>query len=906
LALTSGARLGPYEILSAIGAGGMGEVYKARDTRLDRLVAIKILPAALAGDPQFRERFDREARAISQLDHPHICALYDVGAHDGASFLVMQYLEGETLADRLAKGALPLDQALKTAIEIASALDKAHRAGIVHRDLKPGNVMLTKNGAKLLDFGLAKASRPFASVAGLSMLVTTPPGVTVQGTILGTLQYMAPEQLEGHEADARTDIFAFGAVLYEMLTGKKAFEGKSQASLIAAMLEREPVPLATLQPLAPPALERVVKQCLAKDPDDRWQSARDLMRELQWIVADRSPIPTAAPLSSRASLHPAGARVLWLVATASLIVALLAVGAALYVRGTASGSATGDVVRLSILPPDKILFTGQSSATVGAPQLALSPDGRAIVFAAGASGARPTLWLRSLDSVTAHSQPGTEGADSPFWSPDNRWIGYFANGKLKKIPAGGGPSQVIASNVPDNRQASWGPDDTILFSRGTTGILRVSSSGGMVTPVTELDASRQEGSHRFPQFLPDGRHFLFQVRSSLADQTGVYAGSLDSKTKKLLIHGYTTALYAPSGHMLFLDGDTLMGQAFDAERLELRGEAFLVEGGVGRSSLGTGSYSVSGTGTLAYAGTLSTPGRLTWFDRGGHPSDSVGSLSDYIDFRLSPDQTRLAASLADPKTGFPDIWIMDLTRGSSSPFTFGPSVNASPVWSPDGTRVMFRTSRTGGLSEFWAKSAGGGGNEEPVLSRTAARAFGGLSAQLLLWDWSLDGHVLFSVTTSSDYDLWLLPLAGDSKPLSFLSAPGDQLHGNFSPDGKLVAYSSNESGRFEVHVRTFPLTDRQWTVSTTGGYEPGWRADGREMYYLSTDQRLMAVGVDPGPSFGTPTELFQARIVGSVSPNRTHYVPSGDGRRFLINTPTGDAATVPITVVLNWTAGLKK
>ena len=428
----------------------------------------------------------------------------------------------------------------------------------------------------------------------------------------------------------------------------------------------------------------------------------------------------------------------------------------------------------------------------------------------------------------------------------------------------------------------------------------------MVTPVTELDASRQEGSHRFPQFLPDGRHFLFMVRSSLADQAGVYAGSLDGKTKKLLIRGNTAALYAPSGHVLFLDGDTLMGQAFDAERLELKGQAFLVEGGVGRSSTGSGSYSVSGTGTLAYAGTLSTPGRLTWFDRGGTPSDSVGSLGDYTDFRLSPDQTRLAASLVDPKTGFPDIWITDLTRGGSAPFTFGPALNASPVWAPDGARIIFRTTRAGGLTEFYAKSAGGGGKEEPVLSQTVARASGLLSTNMVLWDWSPDGrHLLFSAITSSDYDLWLVPLAGDPKPVSFLSAPGDQWHGNFSPDGKLVAYSSNESGRFEVHVQTFPLTDRQWTVSTTGGYEPRWRADGREMYYLSADQKLMAVGVGPGPSFGTPTELFQVRIAGGVSLQRTHYVPSRDGRRFLINTPTGDPAMVPITVVLNWTAGLK-
>jgi serine/threonine protein kinase len=924
LALTPGTRLGPYEILSASGAGGMGEVYKARDTRLDRTVAVKVLPADMAADPERRARFEREARAIAALSHPHICTIHDVGeapvrepstdshqpsaiSHDTVQFLVMEYLEGETLADRLAhaKGPLPLEQVLKIGIDIADALDKAHRAGIAHRDVKPANIFLVgRRGAsalpeaKLLDFGLAKLRGPAAAItmsAMTGMATATP--ATATGTILGTIHYMAPEQVEGREADTRSDIWALGAVLYEMATGRRPFDGASAASVIGGILKDTPPAVSTRQPLAPSALDHLVKRCLEKDADERWQDAGDLKGELAWIAEGETAV---APIGARTH-NPWLERVAWITAAVATLIALF------LILRPASAPATGDVVRLSILPPDKTLFTGQSTATVGVPQLAVSPDGRAIVFAAAAPGARPTLWLRSLDAVTAHSLPGTEGADSPFWSPDRRWIGYFADGRLRKIPASGGPSQVIAANIPDNRQASWGPDDTILFSRGTTGVFRVPSSGGLVTPVTELDTSRQEGSHRFPQFLPDGRHFLFTVRSSLTDHAGVYAGSLDGRTKKLLIRGTTAGLYTPSGHVLFLDGDTLMGQAFDAERLELRGQAFLVEGGVGRSSTGSGSYSVSGTGTLAYAGTLSTPGRLTWFDRGGNPSEPIGSASDYTDFRLSPDQTRLAASLVDPKTGYPDIWITDLTRRSSAPFTFGPSVNASPVWAPDGTRIIFRTTRAGGLTEFYAKSSGGGGTEVPVLTATMARASSVLSTNVTLWDWSPDGrHLLFSAWTASEYDLWLLPLAGDAKPVSVLSAPGDQIHGNFSPDGRLVAYSSSESGRFEVHVQTFPLTDRQWTVSTAGGYEPRWRADGREMYYLSLDQRLMAVAVGPGPSFGAPTELFQVRVAAGVSSFRTHYVPSRDGKRFLINTPTGDAAIVPITIVLNWTAALKK
>jgi Tol biopolymer transport system component len=533
----------------------------------------------------------------------------------------------------------------------------------------------------------------------------------------------------------------------------------------------------------------------------------------------------------------------------------------------------------------------------------LSPDGRAIVFATAARGARPSLWLRSLDSVAARLLPGTEGAEFPFWSPDSRWVGFFADGRLKKIPVSGGPPQTIASNLPDYRPASWGPDDTILFSRGYTGILRVPASGGMVIPVTEPDASRQEGSHRYPQFLPDGRNFLFQVRSSIAENTGVYVGAFDDATKRLLIRGQTTARYA-SGYLFFLDSDILMGQAFDTERLELQGEAFRVGEGVGRSSMGSGAYSLSATGTLAYAGTLRTPSRLTWFDRSGTPSGVVGAVGDYTDFRLAPDGARLAASLVDHKTGFPDIWLTDLARGNTSPFTFGPAVNAGALWSPDGTRIIFRTTRSGGLTEFYAKSAGGGGTEEPVVPQSLMRV---VTSNTTLSDWSPNGaSLLFPAAGSSDWDLWVVPVTKGAKPTIFLSAPGDQWHGNFSPDGRLVAYSSSESGRFEVQVQTFPLSDRQWTVSTDGGYEPRWRADGREIYYLSADQRLMAVAVGPGPSFGASTPLFQTSVARGVHSQRTQYVPSRDGQRFLISTPVAEQVPTPITVVLNWAAGLKQ
>jgi eukaryotic-like serine/threonine-protein kinase len=839
--MNAGDRLGSYEIVALIGKGGMGDVYRAHDSRLGRDVAIKIC------DERFNERFEREARAIAALNHPNICQLYDVGLN----YLVMELVEGTPL-----KGPLPVKKVLEYAAQILEALDAAHRKGITHRDLKPANILITKQGIKLLDFGLARMN-PGPQDATLTRV----------GEVMGTPAYMSPEQWEGKPGDARSDIYAFGCVLYEMLTGKRAAQDRAA--------------------LEPVALEWVLAACLEKEPDERWQSVRDLRRTLQLPTA---PAPARNPWRERAA---------WITAAASLSMALF-----LALR-PAPPPAAGGVVRLSINPPEKMFFTGQNTATVGAPDFVLSPDGRSIVFAAAAPGARSTLWHRSLETETASLLAGTEGAELPFWSPDNRWVGYFADGKLKKIPPRGGPSQVVA-NALNARGASWGSDETILFGSGDGGIFRVSSSGGTGTRVTELDATRQEGSHRFPQWLPNGRHFLFSVRSGLADQAGVYAASLDGKIKKLLIRGLTNALYA-SDYLFFMDGDTLMGQAFDANLLELSGQPFVVQGRVGRSSTGNGSFSACSAGVLAHADTLSQHSRLTWFDRSGNPSESVGPPGDYTDFRLSPDQTRLAASVADTKTGFADIWLTDLSRGSTAPFTFGPAVNASPVWSPDGTRVAFRTSRNGGMVEFYRKSAGGGGKEEPILPEEAARDAGVQSTNLYLSDWSPDGrYLLFSTNAASGWDLWLLPLAGAPKPVSLLSAPGDQLHGNFSPDGRLVAYSSSESGKFEVHVQTFPLSDRQWTISTVGGTEPRWRADGREIYYLSEDRNLMVVPVGPGPSFGTPRQLFLTRVPGGVNALRTHYVPSRDGQRFLLNTQSANPVPTPITIVLNWTAGLKK
>jgi Tol biopolymer transport system component len=898
MTLQAGTRLGPYEIHSALGAGGMGEVYRARDTRLDRSVAIKVLAPEIAADPGLRNRFEREARAIAALEHPHICSLYDVGEANGMHFLVMPCLEGQTLAARLEKGPVPLDQALTIATQIADALEKAHRQGIVHRDLKPANVMLTKTGAKLLDFGLAKLRANPAgpiSMSGLTRMATTPPG-TAQGTILGTVQYMAPEQVEGREADARSDIWALGAVIYEMVTGTRPFGGDTPASVIGAILKDTPPPISTRQPLAPRALNDIVERCLAKDPDDRWQSVADVGRLLQWIASNR--LAGAEPHARLRS--PWRERTAWIAATALLLAALAFV--ALWPR---PGVPAGDLVRLSVNPPGEMAFTALTAATVPTPQFAVSPDGRSIAFVAGLSSLDSTLWLRSLDDVDARALPGTDDAQEPFWSPDSRWIGFFdGGGQLKRVSVSGGSVQTITSAVSDPRGASWGPDDTILFGTGYGGVYRVAASGGAPHPVTELNSG--EGSHRWPQFLPDGRHFLFTVRGP-ADHRGVYVGAVDGPDRHLVIRTDGNAHYAAPGYLFFLDADTLLAQSFDAERLELAGRPMPVAAGVGRNSRGDGAFSTASAGTLAYAGSSLRPGHLTWFDRSGNPLGVVGPAGahDYADFRLSPDESRLAASLVDPAVSVPNIWVTDLGRGGTSPFTLGPALNSAAVWSPDGGRIAFRSTRTG-VTELYQKSAGAGGNDQPLLSMAAARAAGVGSANLVAADWSSDGRSI-ALVSGSPTDIWLLPLAGDKKPVALVQSPSDQMHANFSPDGRFIAYTSNESGRYDVWVETLPPSDRKWPISTSGGYEPRWRADGREIYYLSEDRRLMAVAVLPGAvPFGVPRSLFQTDVHAGVNVLRTHYVPSRDGSRFLVNTRSRDLAPVSITVVLNWSAGLTR
>ena len=876
MSLTPGTRLGPYEILSPIGAGGMGEVYKAHDTRLGRVVAVKVLPAHLSSSEEMRQRFEREAKAISQLSHPHICALYDVGSHDGTEYLVMEYLEGETLATRLAKGSLPLDQTLSCGIQIADALDKAHRQGIVHRDLKPGNVMLTKSGVKLLDFGLAKAMAPASPQSGLTSLptVATPQNLTQQGTILGTFQYMAPEQLEGSEADARSDIFALGAVLYEMATGQKAFSGKSQASLIGSILKDEPPAISSIAPMTPPALDRVIKTCLAKDPENRFQTAHDVKLQLAWIAEGGSQAGLPAPVVARRKNRE---KLAWAIAGAAVLAALaLGIG---FIR---RAPAPRRMVRFDIATPEGI-------TTIDAPRI--SPDGRYLAFNATDSTGKSRIYVRPLNALSAQPLAGTEGTTRPFWSPDSRFLGFFAEGKLKKIEVSGGPAQKICDS-PSGADGSWSPEGVVLYDgRVNDPIYRVSAAGGTPVVAVKPDASRKEAEVGWPEFLPDGRHFLYMATGQKPEDNSYRIGSLDSAESRALAPAQTLVSYAPPGYLLFVRDKTLVAQPFDVKALKTTGEPIPLAEHIGTDAVGLARFSVSRDGTLAYR-TGESGDRMVWVDRSGREGEPIGDPGDYHNPALSPGGDRLAFDLADPRSGKRDIWVRDLKRGVSSRFTFGGGDAFCPLWSSDGSRIVFTEGQ-----DLFEKAADGQGEEKLVLKSDDLK---------IACDWSRDGQFIAFASRAKEtgFDIWTLPTSGERKPIPFLKTRFVELWPVFSPDGRFLAYQSNESGRFEVYVQSFPGPGGKWQISTSGGAEARWRADGKELYYRAPDQKLMAVEIQAGSGFtaGVPQALFAGRFDTGIA--RARYLPTLDGRRFLTVAPLGREAMTPTTVVLNWFAEL--
>jgi serine/threonine protein kinase len=885
--LTNGARLGPYEIIAPLGAGGMGEVYRAKDTRLDRTVAVKVLASHLSRDPEGKQRFEREARAISSLSHPHICALYDVGTEEGLAYLVMELLEGETLTERLTKGPLLPAQVLRYGVEIAEALGAAHRRGIVHRDLKPGNVMLTKSGVKLLDFGLAKTDSGGANGAtNLSEIHTKSVGeLTGKGTILGTPQYMAPEQLEGKDSDFRTDIFALGTVLYEMATGKKAFTGKSQAGLISSILKDEPAPISRIQPVTPPALDHVVQKCLAKDPDDRWQTAQDVASELKWISEGSSQVGGTAS----AALHGRARGIVWKSSTLLFLVAALFL-AFLHWRAPSSESR---LMRFSVPAPEKSSFVSS---------IALSPDGRKLAFLALSNG-RALLWVRSLDSLSAQALPGTEDAASPFWSPDGRWIAFFAKGKLKKIEASGGLPQILC-DAADNRGGTWNRDGVILFSPSSSdGLYRVPADGGAAARSTKLDSSGSENSHRWPYFLPDGHHFLYLVLSGQPDKQGIFVGSLDSNESKRLLPSVSAVAYAPPGYLIFLSQATLMIQPFDSSRLQLKGQPVSVTEQVWSDSNITGlsAFSVSESGLLAYRSGGTQNNQFMWVDRNGNKLTAVGPPGRYVEPSFSADEKRIVFAISH-FSGIGDLWTMDLADGNLSRFTFDPSDNATAVWSPDGERIVWTSNRSGPY-DLYQKAASGAGKEELLLKSDIVKYPD---------DWSLDGRFILyeCVDPKTRFDLWVLPMSGDHKPMPYLQTEFNETHARFSPDGRWVAYVSDESGRAEVYVQSFPATGGKWQISSGGGDQPLWRRDGKELFYVAADSQLMAAEVKQSSSTfhaGRPQPLLGLHIppIGITS-IRNYALVTADGKRFLVAGSIEDAASFPIAVILNWTSLLRR
>ena len=882
MTLSAGHRLGPYEILAAIGAGGMGEVYRARDTRLDRTVAVKVLPEHLTSDEELRQRFEREAKTISQISHPHICALYDVGREGDRDYLVMELLDGESLAARLDKGPLPTEQLLRYGIEIADALDKAHRLGIVHRDLKPGNVMITKTGVKLLDFGLAKyqAAVQEKTASGVSVLATqAQPSqpLTTRGTVLGTFQYMAPEQLEGGEADSRSDIFAFGALLYEMATGKKAFTGKSQASLAGSILRDDPVSVTEIAPMLPPALNRVIKTCLAKDPEDRFQTAHDVKLQLQWVAEGGSQAGVAAPVAARRKSRE---RLAWGVAAVALLAAAgLAYG---FVRRAPEKARA---VRFEIQIPEGVV-------AIDAPRI--SPDGRYLAFNATDAEGKTQIWIRAMNALAAQPLPGTEGTTRPFWSPDSRFLGFFAEGKLKKIEVTGGPAQKIC-DAPTGADGTWSTEGVILYDgTGTDPIHRVSAAGGSPTVAVKPEKDGQVG---WPEFLPDGRHYLYMAIGAKPEDSAYRVGSLDSAETKPFAPAQTLVTYAPPGYLLFVRDRTLVAQPFDAKATKIKGEPIPLAEQIGTDNVGLATFSVSREGTLAYR-TGETGGRLLWVDRSGKELEQVGERGDYRNPALSSAGDRLAFSLGDPRGGKDDVWIRDLARGVNSRFTFGGANNGIPLWSPDGSTIVFRSDRNG-APDLFEKSASGQGEEKLVLKSDEAK---------VPTSWSRDGRFIAfsSQNPKTSWNVWALPTFGDRKPFSIVAGPFVEVNAVFSPDGRFVAYQSNESGTAEIYVQTFPVASGKWQISNSGGVDPSWRPDGGALYYRSADQKLMAVEIQAGDGFkaGIPQPLFPARVRTGTMRNK--YVGAPDGQRFLLVAPLGREALIPTTVVLNWNAELAR
>jgi Tol biopolymer transport system component len=887
MALAEGTRIGPYEVLGVAGKGGMGEVYRARDTRLGRVVALKVLPAELSADVERRLRLEQVARVVSSLSSPHICTLFDIGHAEGFDYLVMEFLEGETLQQRLLAGPLPRDQVLRYGGEIASALNAAHRIGVVHRDLKPGNIMLTRVGAVLLDFGLARFNRPVVS-GHANDRPTETLRLTTEGTIMGTWQYMAPEQIEGGEADARTDIFALGATLYEMATGLPAFSGRTKASLIASIMASSPSPPSSQPRVAPglgPAFDRVVRRCLEKDPENRWQSARDVALEL----SDIARTPLAGETTSGTRSATGRERLSWLVAGVCAVTAIAA-GLA-YVR--APRAMPAPTARLSLLPPPQSAFT----------EVKLSPDGRHLAFTTSGAKAQAGVWIRAFDGDSSVMVPGTAGAQSLTWSPDGRYVGFLQDGNFKRVEAVGGAPEVLCQlslKISPVSQIAWSPEGILLVSSTVYQPLQqVRLSDCSVTSLGSLDTSQKEIGRSAPSFLPDGHHFLYTSNRLLPDKgVDVCVGALGSGDRTLLVHNASQPAYAAPGSLMFSREGKLLVQPFDAATLRLSGEAAPASPDqvVSNHFDGQTTYGVSGGDTLVYLPDTPVPFQLEWRDSSGARQATIGEAGANRLIQLSPDGRSILIARRALDTGTEDLWIVDSTSGVSRRVTFDRTMLTEGRWTPDGRQIVYMA-RRGAQFGLYRRSLDR--DSEDLLLQTpfwrGPRAVSPDQRVLLFEDYS----------TQTGYDLWSLEIGRGRAPTAVIQTPFDEGGATFSPDGRLVAYVSNKSGRDEIYVTPFPIGGAEWKVSTgVAGHIGGgsdvamvWRADGRELYYTSDDWSEMAVpiGAGPTPDAPKPRPLFSLAAGSQVS-------VTSDGRRFLVNASLAGDRPLPLTVVLNWTA----
>jgi Tol biopolymer transport system component len=878
----AGSHLGPYEILSAIGVGGMGEVYRARDRRLDRTVAVKVLAPNLSGNPEYRQRFEREARTVAALSHPHICPVYDIGAHDGLDYLVMEYLEGENLAARIAKGPLPIDEALRYAVQIADALDQAHRHGVVHRDLKPGNIMLTKAGAKLLDFGLAKVYEPRAGASGsLTALPTATTPLTGQGLIVGTLQYMAPEQLEGREADARTDIFAFGLVLYEMIAGKRAFEARSQAAVISSIMTSDAPPLSSLNSAVPPALDHVVTACIAKDPDARWQTASDVLLQLKWIAEAGSRAGVPAPVVARRKQH----NLAWSALAVSVCVAILLA----WLHFSERPAPPQPPVRFAIHAPAEAGFLYGVDIPV------LSPDGGQLVFTASRRAGGRVLWHQPLDTLEAKPLPGTENAVLPFWSPDSRSVAFYseADKKLKKVDVSGGSALAVCAAGNGSASGAWLTDGSIIFFNDGK-LMRVPSKGGEPKPVFSPDVPTPKMAQLWPRALPDGKHILFLAVGPESAKEGIYAADLESGQTRMVMPVRSLFEYSPAGYILYNRQQTIMAQRFDFRTLTIKGDPLPVVDRAGEFNATWGALSsASANGTLVYSRPVNRAAQLYWYTRDGKKLSSIAGARNYNQLIISPDGRRVAVELdGTEKTPNRTIWLLELSTGILSPFTPNTDAqHADAVWSSDSRDLIYVSSKAG-KSVILRKPAGGGA-EQVVISPEAA---------LYPEDSLPDGSIL-AVNQNGKNIVRISPSGGKPESIFHTDFESDEPH--VSPDGRWIAYACNESGQWEIYIAAFPSFGNRRQASNAGGMAPVWRADGQELFYLTPDAKLMSVGFQGGaqPETSVPVALFQTRL--RADPRFNQYTVTGDGPRFLLYEPV-EENDQPYYVVMNWTSLLKR